>query len=331
LTIYGKQWTTLDLAPLAALPHLESLHLISKAPTLDLSPLAQHATLTRVSLQFPALQHLDLEPLAACTGLTSLNLEYIPVQDVTLFPWSNLHYLTLNNVPVTTLDLLPLTYSQLYRLRLVKHALKAVDLTPLINTESLESIFITPATRMLLDDVYARNNNHIVSPAIFELVKKRACIATGRYTRLTVLLRELTASPPPSREIDTLDMAAFWSLIEEARATAARRTDDFALELTRILWALFPTALQHFDDRFWEAMRSLGRDVHHSVYAVNGGCSDDAFMDFRQWLVAQGQTAFQSVVDNPQILHEWGEGGIGFEEGIVSTPLYRVQQARGIA
>jgi hypothetical protein len=50
-------------------------------------------------------------------------------------------------------------------------------------------------------------------------------------------------------------------------------------------------------------------------------------MDFRQWLITRGQDAFYAVVEDPAVIRMGGEGGIGFDEGIVSTPLYQVRDA----
>lgn len=188
-----------------------------------------------------------------------------------------------------------------------------------------------PAPRLLLDDVYVYHPARILSPAARDYVNANACIATGRYTRLNVLVQQLAASPPPRADTAPVDMAAFWSIIETARDNATGHGSDFAVELTRRLWVLAPTALQQFHDLFWQNMRPLGRDVHHIVYQVRGGCSDDDFLDFRQWLIAQGQVAFQRVVDDPQVLHKWGEGGIGFAEGMISTPLHLVGQTHGVS
>ena len=170
----------------------------------------------------------------------------------------------------------------------------------------------------------------ILSPGVRRYVEAGGCVATGRFTRLKVLLHRLMQSlPPAAPPYPTMDAATFWRLIEDARI-AATGGGDMASELMRRLWTLEPETLKHFYDLFWYVMSLPGDEVHRIVYEVRGGCSDDDFLDFREWLLAQGQQTFYRVVNEPQMLRAWGEGGLGFEEGIVSMLLYQVCKARGV-
>ena len=51
-------------------------------------------------------------------------------------------------------------------------------------------------------------------------------------------------------------------------------------------------------------------------YLAAGGMSDDAFLDFRVWLVAQGREAFERVLADPDSLADlaWAEDGEDFAE-----------------
>ena len=333
LHIYAQGWPTLDLAPLAELTRFESLLVHGGAfAALDLAPLAACPAFRSLSLHCPALRQTSLAPLAAASKMTSLTLQHTPLTTLTLFPWPNLQNLHLLAVPITEIDLLPLHAGQLARFQCVQHALTQVDLTPLVDLETLTTLYFQPLPRLLLDDVYAHHPARILSPAVRADVEADLCIATGWGTRLKVLLERLRQAPPlPESYAETsadMDEATFWRLIADAKREAP--ADDLPAELVRRLWALPDAALQRFHELFWHVMGQPGFDVHETVFEVRGGCSDDDFIDFREWLITQGRERFYRVVDDPSVLHEWGEGGLGFEEGVISQPLYLVGRARGV-
>src|SRR5207245_1025185 len=46
------------------------------------------------------------------------------------------------------------------------------------------------------------------------------------------------------------------------------------------------------------------RDLWSVLYEIDGGCSDDGFIDFRAWLVMQGQDVLETVLAAPDYLGE---------------------------
>jgi hypothetical protein len=50
-------------------------------------------------------------------------------------------------------------------------------------------------------------------------------------------------------------------------------------------------------------------DLWAAAYYVNGGCSDDGFDDFRNWLLLQGQAVFSAAVADPNTLADVCAGG----------------------
>lgn len=41
-----------------------------------------------------------------------------------------------------------------------------------------------------------------------------------------------------------------------------------------------------------------------AAYIIGGGCSDDAFMDFRSWLISMGRDVYEKTLSNPDSLVE---------------------------
>ena len=98
-----------------------------------------------------------------------------------------------------------------------------------------------------------------------------------------------------------LDRKRFWALIEKAR-----RGEEGLSEL------LAPLSL---DDlvAFGHCYRSLFNlaattDVWGAAYLIEGGCSDDCFIDFRYWLIAQGRKVYEATVRNPDSLADVLDG-----------------------
>ena len=95
-----------------------------------------------------------------------------------------------------------------------------------------------------------------------------------------------------------MDVERFWQLIEESRCNASSTSPDGNMDrqvarLTELLAELPPHEVvdfdRHFSDRFIEVYRW---DLWAAAYIIEGGCSDDGFMDFRSWLISMGRTAF---------------------------------------
>ena len=95
-----------------------------------------------------------------------------------------------------------------------------------------------------------------------------------------------------------MNVEQFWRLISESRQDADPTSPDGNMDrqiarLTELLTALPAQEVvdfdRHFSDRFIEA---YNWDLWAAAYIIEGGCSDDGFMDFRSWLISMGQPAF---------------------------------------
>lgn len=125
-----------------------------------------------------------------------------------------------------------------------------------------------------------------------------------------------------------MDTAAFWNLIEQTRARHRAGEGEQADLLLEDLLQRKPKEVadfQHtFDHFFWKAYRW---DVWAAAYILLGGCSDDAFMDFRGWLIAQGRETFERVVADPASLSLIVPTMPASEDGMDEMMLYAASQA----
>lgn len=98
----------------------------------------------------------------------------------------------------------------------------------------------------------------------------------------------------------------FWTLIQSTRRRdpeahaeriekrLAKMSADDVLEFVR-LFELFRRAAYRWD--LWGA-----------AYVINGGCSDDGFDYFRNWLVLQGQKVYEAALKDPDSLADVVDG-----------------------
>ena len=96
----------------------------------------------------------------------------------------------------------------------------------------------------------------------------------------------------------------FWNLIDLATKNAAAKTHrDMAKALTL---ALLPLPEQ--DIIQWDALLHAYRDLadtskmYAAAVVINGGSSDDCFMDFRVWVIMQGRAAYEAALADPDSL-----------------------------
>ncbi|MCI0703591.1 MAG: DUF4240 domain-containing protein [Planctomycetia bacterium] len=96
----------------------------------------------------------------------------------------------------------------------------------------------------------------------------------------------------------TLD--EFWEHIHKSKR---KDPDAHADNLSKRLAKLKPADILDFN-HWWQVLKSEAYNWHlwGAAYLINGGCSDDGFIDFRSWLILQDRDIFQAAVSNPDTL-----------------------------
>jgi len=110
----------------------------------------------------------------------------------------------------------------------------------------------------------------------------------------------------------------FWNIIE-ATSPASRGDDRQLDELRNRLDRLSTDDLEKFIRVYDHLMAQTYRwDLWGAAYVVQGGASDDAFEDFRKWLISQGKSRFEQVAGDPDsladVIPNGYEGSATFEE-----------------
>ena len=115
----------------------------------------------------------------------------------------------------------------------------------------------------------------------------------------------------------------FWELLEGL--DSAQAVDELATRLEKLsaeeiidFDAHFIRAFRHaYDWRLWAA-----------AYLIEGGCSDDGFMDFRYGLLSRGRRVFELALSDPDSLPELlgEEDFVSNEEfGYVATRVFEAK------
>ena len=130
----------------------------------------------------------------------------------------------------------------------------------------------------------------------------------------------------------------FWSIIADSRRDfdPKRRDGNMALQaerMERLLSDMPAGEVQEFgrvfDELYFDAYRW---DLWAAAYILEGGCSDDGFIDFRYWLISMGREVYEAAMVDPESLAEvGGRPGIevcSFEEfGSIAS---RVLEEKGV-
>ena len=105
-----------------------------------------------------------------------------------------------------------------------------------------------------------------------------------------------------------MNIDQFWEIIKESRTDADAENPDGNMDsqvekLTGLLDALPSEEVKDFDLFFTQCMHEAYRwDLWGAAYIIEGGCSDDGFMDFRSWLISMGRDVYESALDDPESL-----------------------------
>ncbi len=95
----------------------------------------------------------------------------------------------------------------------------------------------------------------------------------------------------------------FWQLIDSIRSRSGADMDARIEFVRDELCKLAPKEVidytEHFDALFHDA---YSWDLWGAAYIIFGGCSDDAFMDFRSNLISMGRKIFEEALANPDSL-----------------------------
>jgi hypothetical protein len=103
-----------------------------------------------------------------------------------------------------------------------------------------------------------------------------------------------------------MDESHFWRLIDAAKFQAGVNEGARPSMLRTALAALSATEIQAFQRMYDLALARANRwDLWGAAYLMNGGCSDDGFRYFRDWLISEGRDTYQHALADPDSLADF--------------------------
>lgn len=95
----------------------------------------------------------------------------------------------------------------------------------------------------------------------------------------------------------------FWDIIVRSRRSTAGDIEEQSAALAEILSSLTREELIAFDTLYRDRLDQAHHwDLWAAAYILNGGCSDDGFDYFCDWLIAQGREVYEAALLQPESL-----------------------------
>ena len=100
-----------------------------------------------------------------------------------------------------------------------------------------------------------------------------------------------------------MDDDRFWAFIGAARDAAGDEVEDRVSGLEQVLLNHHPDEVAEFRQKYDEMLaRSYRWDLWGAAYVIHGGCPDDGFRYFRDWLISEGEAVFEAALADPDSL-----------------------------
>ena len=100
-----------------------------------------------------------------------------------------------------------------------------------------------------------------------------------------------------------MDDDRFWAFIGAARDAAGDDVEDRVSGLEQVLLNHHPDEVAEFRDKYDEMLaRAYRWNLWGAAFVIGGGCSDDGFRYFRDWLVSEGEAVFEAALADPDSL-----------------------------
>ena len=100
-----------------------------------------------------------------------------------------------------------------------------------------------------------------------------------------------------------MNIDRFWEVVDLARSNGGNESEARVEALQTLLNGESLEELQSFQDHYDQMiMKSYTWDLWGAAYVMNGGCSDDGFRYFQDWLISEGRKVFEKAIDEADSL-----------------------------
>lgn len=114
---------------------------------------------------------------------------------------------------------------------------------------------------------------------------------------------QLSANSTPAQNMPE---DKFWQLIDNSITESNSNYQVQIVSLKQILAKLSPEEIIQFNNTFYSLMgMAYDNKLWGAAYVINGGCSDDDFEYFREYLIAHGKDKFYQTLKDPESCAPW--------------------------
>lgn len=100
-----------------------------------------------------------------------------------------------------------------------------------------------------------------------------------------------------------MDEDQFWEIIQTTKNNSSGDFEEQQEELAKELRKLTPDDIILFGNRFrYFRGQANTWELWGAIYIIHGGCGDDSFNDFREWVIGQGKDFYYRTINNPDTL-----------------------------
>jgi hypothetical protein len=131
----------------------------------------------------------------------------------------------------------------------------------------------------------------------------------GLFDKLFGGTKKNTTPEPPNSNFTAsdalMDEDQFWIIIQTAKTNANGDFEQQQEELAKELRKLTPDDIILFGNRFrYFRGQANTWELWGAIYIIHGGCGDDSFGDFREWVIGQGKEFYYQTIKEPETLVE---------------------------
>ena len=102
-----------------------------------------------------------------------------------------------------------------------------------------------------------------------------------------------------------IDEDKFWQIIKTTKDIAKNNFEKQQVELAKELKKLTLDEIILFGNRFrFFRGKANTWELWGAIYIIHGGCGDDSFNDFREWVIGQGKEFYYKTIEDPETLVE---------------------------
>ena len=139
-------------------------------------------------------------------------------------------------------------------------------------------------------------------------VTQTSCEGQNDKSKLSLSPKKASASTLTGSDTtgQLMNEDKFWGLIEKSISISNNNYQTQITSLKTILVTLEPTEIAKFDNTFTALLAaSYDYKLWGASYVINGGCSDDCFDYFRQYLIGHGKEKFYQTISDPESCTSW--------------------------